>query len=172
MRSATLYSAFVFTFLVAFAATLQGCRTTRKAQTVAVDSVQTAATVINAAHHTADSVAHQSTAAVDSHVVETATQVTELYDTAGRVTARTTTTFERHTSTNATATEQTIETHTTADTVAIRDTTTHNVLTVSTTENEKTAPQRQHPVRRWCLVLLLVGAVVLGYRIHKYQHND
>lgn len=176
MRRATLYSAFVFTFLVAFAAaTLQGCRTTRKAQTVAVDSTTTAATVVNAAHHTADSVAHQSTAAVGSHVVETATQVTELYDTAGRVTARTTTTFERHTSTNATATEQTIETHTTTDTIARRDTAANSVQTIATTEVTKEPAAAHHPLRlrlRWLLLGIVAAFCLVVWHQIKHQTRN
>lgn len=167
----TFFRLFAFVPFFIFALTMSvGCRSTRKAQTVVVDSVETAATVVNATSTAADSIAHSIAAAVESQVVETATSVVELYDSTGRVTQRTTTTTHRQTVTAANRTEQTIATHTTADTLLMRDTLNRKTLIISTTENEKSAPAPR--ARFYCLILLFAAIVLLIYRLLNAASHD
>lgn len=158
-----------------FAVTLQGCcrAVSTTVQTVA-DSVFTQSTTVEQAHHATDSSAHIESVAAGGFVVESVSQTTELYDTAGRLTARTTTTINRHTETNYNSTSQTVEVAATDDTLLMADTTSHKKLTVSTENFQKEPIKRVRPLRicYWFLIVLGLIAVIGYYRYKQFCNHD
>lgn len=113
-----------------------------------------------------------------ANVVEHVVTTTVLYDTAGRVTATTTTTTDRTTATASHTTAATIATHTAKDTAATIERDTAAVHHASHTEaaKEPAATARTGGLRlrlRWLLLGIVAALCLLAYhRFKQFANHD
>lgn len=165
----------ILTIFCFYTASLTSCRAVHTTATVAADTVSTQSATTAAVTTTADSVAHSDADVVDSHVVELVTQVATLYDTAGRVTAQTTTTIERTTSTTAAHTSATVHTTATTDSTATTEATTTEAHHTATSEATKEPTAATHqPLRlrlRWLFIGLLAAFCLIAWHRYKQLAN-
>lgn len=160
----------VFVFVVTIGGSLTSCRTGRTVTTIVADSVSAHTATATTAHTVADSGAHSESTATVANVVEHVVTTTVLYDTAGRVTATTTTTTDRTTATATASHSATTATHTEADTTATFTRDTAATHSESHAEKVKEPTPVAQPLRvrfRWLLLGIVAGLVIVGWRRYK-----